>query len=73
MTDRDGRAFVPAPDEILDAIGTTDDEHTTCRELAAFLFRTLCDAAAVDLSLEGGRVERVAEAGAVGLLRPRSR
>lgn len=70
MTDRDGRAFVPAPDEILDAIGTTDDEHTTCRELAAFLFRTLCDAAAVDLSLEGGRVERVAEAGAVGLLRP---
>lgn len=66
MSDRDARA--PDPDGALEAIGTTDDEHTTCRELAAFLFRTLCDAAAVDLTAEG-RTERVAVAGATGLLR----
>ncbi|MCX5195277.1 serine/threonine-protein phosphatase [Streptomyces sp. NBC_00249] len=69
MSDREGHAFGPAPDEALEAIGTTDDETTTCRELAAFLFRTLCDAAAVDLVLEG-RTERVAVAGAAALLRP---
>lgn len=56
-------------DDALEAIGTTDDEHTTCRELVAFLFRTLCDAAAVDLTVEG-RVRRVAAAGATDLLRP---
>ncbi|MGW5851792.1 PP2C family protein-serine/threonine phosphatase [Streptomyces sp. NPDC055254] len=53
--------------EAVDAIGTTDDERTTCRELASFLFRTLCDAAAVDLAVEG-RTERVAVAGAAALL-----
>ncbi|MFJ3879108.1 PP2C family protein-serine/threonine phosphatase [Streptomyces sp. NPDC090077] len=69
MSDRDGRA--PDPDgalEALEAIGTTDDERTTCRELAGFLFRTLCDAAAVDLTADG-RTERVAAAGATALLR----
>ncbi|MFE1560210.1 PP2C family protein-serine/threonine phosphatase [Streptomyces sp. NPDC058734] len=66
MSDRDGHA--PDPDGALEAIGTTDDERTTCRELAAFLFRTLCDAAAVDLTADG-RTERVAAAGATGLLR----
>ncbi|MFG2617342.1 PP2C family protein-serine/threonine phosphatase [Streptomyces sp. NPDC048507] len=70
MPDRDSRAFVPSPDETLDAIGTTDDETATCGELAALLFRALCDAVAVDLVREGGRVERVAVAGATGLLRP---
>ncbi|MEU8777672.1 GAF domain-containing SpoIIE family protein phosphatase [Streptomyces sp. NPDC048606] len=69
MSDREGRACGPAPDEVLEAIGTTDDERTTCRELAAFLFRTLCEAVAVDLT-DGGRAERVAVAGAASLLRP---
>ncbi|UQW99685.1 PP2C family protein-serine/threonine phosphatase [Streptomyces sp. RerS4] len=69
MADREGHAFGPTPDETLEAIGTTDDERTTCRELAAFVFRTLCDAAAVDLT-DDGRVERVAVAGVAGLLRP---
>ncbi|MGW1770909.1 PP2C family protein-serine/threonine phosphatase [Streptomyces sp. NPDC002104] len=55
-------------DEALDRIGTSSDEHQTCRELAGFLLRTLCDAAAVDLIRPGGRTERVAAAGAAALL-----
>ncbi|MET9606751.1 PP2C family protein-serine/threonine phosphatase [Streptomyces sp. NPDC006512] len=69
MSDRDGaHHHLRAPAEALEAIGTTDDERTTCRELAAFLFRTLCDAAAVDVTVEG-RTERVAVAGVGHLLR----
>ncbi|MFF4369056.1 PP2C family protein-serine/threonine phosphatase [Streptomyces sp. NPDC001594] len=78
MSDRDGHPSgrtphgdphrAPSPAETLEAIGTGDDETTTCRELAAFVLRTLADAAAVDLAVEG-RTERVAAAGAVGLLR----
>ncbi|RKT02984.1 stage II sporulation protein E [Streptomyces sp. 3211.6] len=78
MSDRDGHPTgrtrhgaahrTPSPAETLEAIGTGDDETTTCRELAAFVLRTLGDAAAVDLTVEG-RTERVAAAGAVGLLR----
>ncbi|MEV7545269.1 protein phosphatase, partial [Streptomyces sp. NPDC089915] len=74
MSDRDGHPTGPAPHrapspaEMLEAIGTGDDEATTCRELAAFLLRTPCDAAAVDLTVDG-RTERVASAGTVGLLR----
>ncbi|MFB6805608.1 PP2C family protein-serine/threonine phosphatase [Streptomyces sp. NPDC056387] len=49
-------------------IGTGLDERATCRELAGFLFRNLCDAVAVDLRTEDGRLDRVAAAGAVGLL-----
>ncbi|WP_406511559.1 serine/threonine-protein phosphatase [Streptomyces sp. NBC_00161] len=49
-------------------IGTRLDETTTCEELAGFLFRNLCDAVAVELRAEDGGLNRVAEAGAVGLL-----
>ncbi|MFE5862334.1 PP2C family protein-serine/threonine phosphatase [Streptomyces virginiae] len=41
---------------------------TTCQELAGFLSRNVCDAAAVDLLTEDGAPHRVATAGAVGLL-----
>ncbi|MGW6840091.1 PP2C family protein-serine/threonine phosphatase [Streptomyces sp. NPDC054958] len=41
---------------------------TTCQELAGFLSRYVCDAAAVDLLTEDGACERVATAGAGGLL-----
>ncbi|MEU9028820.1 PP2C family protein-serine/threonine phosphatase [Streptomyces sp. NPDC048383] len=58
----------PTVTETLDAIGTTDDERTTCRELAAYVLRTLGDAAAVDLTIDGV-TERVAVAGAAHLLR----
>ncbi|MFD6885751.1 PP2C family protein-serine/threonine phosphatase [Streptomyces sp. NPDC059957] len=54
--------------EALEQIGTSPDERQTCRELAGFLFRTLSDAAAVDLIRQGARAERVAVAGATALL-----
>ncbi|MFD0124330.1 PP2C family protein-serine/threonine phosphatase [Streptomyces virginiae] len=41
---------------------------TTCQELAGFLSRNVCDAAAVDLLTEDGAPHCVATAGAVGLL-----
>ncbi|MFD6916856.1 PP2C family protein-serine/threonine phosphatase [Streptomyces virginiae] len=41
---------------------------TTCQELAGFLSRSVCDAAAVDLLTDDGAPHRVATAGAVGLL-----
>ncbi|MFF1780745.1 PP2C family protein-serine/threonine phosphatase [Streptomyces virginiae] len=41
---------------------------TTCQELAGFLSRNVCDAAAVDLLTDDGAPHRVATAGAVGLL-----
>lgn len=49
-------------------IGTTLDAVTTCQELAGFLARNVCDAAAVDLPTEDGAPRRVATAGAVELL-----
>lgn len=55
-------------EEALERIGTSSDERETCRELAGFLFRTLCDAAAVHLSGRGARTERVAVAGPPALL-----
>ncbi|MFD3682325.1 PP2C family protein-serine/threonine phosphatase [Streptomyces sp. NPDC058613] len=57
-----------AAEEALERIGTSGDERETCRELAGFLLRTLCDAAAVNLVVRGSGVSRVAEAGATGLL-----
>jgi serine phosphatase RsbU (regulator of sigma subunit) len=36
-------------EEAVESIGTTLDERTTCTELAAFVCRHFCDAAAVDL------------------------
>jgi hypothetical protein len=36
-------------EEAVEAIGTTLDERTTCEELAEFVCREVCDAAAVDL------------------------
>ncbi|WP_369779593.1 PP2C family protein-serine/threonine phosphatase [Streptomyces sp. R33] len=48
-------------------IGTRLDETTTCEELAGFLFRTLCDAVAVELRADDGSLSRVAVAGAAGL------
>ncbi|MEW1634217.1 PP2C family protein-serine/threonine phosphatase [Streptomyces sp. NPDC093801] len=74
MSERDGHPAgrapyrAPSPAETLEAIGTGDDEAATCRELAAHLLGTLCDAAAVDLTA-GGRTRRVAAAGDVRLLR----
>ncbi|MFD0377557.1 hypothetical protein ACFVG7_20405, partial [Streptomyces sp. NPDC127112] len=59
----------PSPAETLEAIGSGDDETTTCRELAAFVCRTLGDAAAVDLTVEG-RTRRVAAGGGPGARRP---
>ncbi|MFD3327354.1 PP2C family protein-serine/threonine phosphatase [Streptomyces sp. NPDC058701] len=62
-----------AAEEALARIGTSEDERETCRELAGFLLRTLCDAVAVDLVVRGSGISgpglsRVAEAGATGLL-----
>ncbi|MFE2474592.1 SpoIIE family protein phosphatase [Streptomyces sp. NPDC059389] len=62
------RAMEAAPEQI----GTGLDENATCRELAGFLFRNLCDAVAVDLRAEDGALRRVAVAGAVGLLTART-
>ncbi|MFE7543878.1 hypothetical protein ACFU5X_24465, partial [Streptomyces platensis] len=41
-------------EEAAEQIGTSLDEQTTCAELARFLCRYLCDAAAVDLLAEQG-------------------
>ncbi|WP_055490960.1 PP2C family protein-serine/threonine phosphatase [Streptomyces sp. TP-A0356] len=65
-------------EEALESIGTTLDEQTTCEELAAYVCRRLCDAAAVDLlpevptaqSLPEPGLERVATAGRAELLGP---
>ncbi|GGZ45938.1 hypothetical protein GCM10010371_01230 [Streptomyces subrutilus] len=69
MAERDGAgARLHAMEEALDRVGTTGDERETCRELAGFLARTVCDAAAVDLAGEGGWSERVAAVGPAELL-----
>lgn len=60
-------ARVRAAEAAVGQIGTTLDALTTCRELAGFLSRNVCDAAAVDLLAEDGGSVRAA-AGAVGLL-----
>ncbi|MFI1064178.1 PP2C family protein-serine/threonine phosphatase [Streptomyces spororaveus] len=61
-------ARVRAAEAAVGQIGTTLDALTTCRELAGFLSRNVCDAAAVDLLAEDGGSVRAAAAGAVGLL-----
>lgn len=69
MSENDGlEARLRSMEEALEQIGTSFGERETCRELAGFLFRTLCDAAAVDLSGGDGRDERVAVAGSADLL-----
>lgn len=76
MPERGGRptgpegvwARVRAAEAAVGQIGTTLDAVTTCQELAGFLSRNVCDAAAVDLLTEDGAPHRVATAGAVGLL-----
>ncbi|MFJ9646248.1 PP2C family protein-serine/threonine phosphatase [Streptomyces sp. NPDC101206] len=83
----DGSAPWPAPTwrdwvgQAVESIGTSLDEQTTCAELALFLCRLLCEAAAVDLLPEpvttsrtrpGARsaagLDRVAAAGRTELL-----
>lgn len=66
-------------EDALESIGTTLDEQTTCEELAAYVCRRVCDAAAVDLlpeeapsapsAAEAG-LERVAAGGLAELLEP---
>ncbi|MCX5149620.1 serine/threonine-protein phosphatase [Streptomyces sp. NBC_00320] len=80
MSEHDGRSAGPpgeyeallarlrTMEAAAEQIGTRLDETTTCEELAGFLFRNLCDAVAVELRAEDGGLNRVAEAGAVGLL-----
>ncbi|MFE2143398.1 protein phosphatase, partial [Streptomyces sp. NPDC059456] len=80
MSEHDGRSAGPPGEHgallarlhmteaAAEQIGTGLDESATCRELAGFLFRNLCDAVAVDLRAEDGRLHRVAAAGAAGLL-----
>ncbi|WP_328302420.1 SpoIIE family protein phosphatase [Streptomyces sp. NBC_00435] len=71
MSEHDGlQDRLRSMEEALEQIGTSFDERETCQELAGFLFRTLSDAAAVDLIGHdpGARGERVAVAGASGLL-----
>ncbi|MGW7330944.1 PP2C family protein-serine/threonine phosphatase [Streptomyces sp. NPDC054840] len=69
MPEQDGSEVrLRAMEEALERIGTSFDEPATWQELAGFVFRTLCDAAAVDLIGHGGRTERVAVAGATDLL-----
>lgn len=66
---RDGAAErLRAMEDALVRIGTRFDERETWRELAGFVFRTLCDAAAVDLGGHGAGSGRVAAAGATELL-----
>ncbi|MGV9567647.1 PP2C family protein-serine/threonine phosphatase [Streptomyces sp. NPDC003480] len=66
-------------EDALESIGTTLDERTTCRELAAYVCARLCDAAAVDLLPQDvpsappavgppPALERVAAAGRTDLL-----
>lgn len=69
MPEQEGsEARLHAMEEALERIGTSLDERATWRELAAFVFRTLCDAAAVDVIGHGGRTDRMAAAGATALL-----
>ncbi|MEU9251795.1 PP2C family protein-serine/threonine phosphatase [Streptomyces sp. NPDC048270] len=69
VSEHDGLAArLRAAEEALERIGASGDERGTCRELAGFLFRTLCDAAAVDLAGRGAARSRVAQAGATDLL-----
>ncbi len=50
MPEWDGlEARLRGMEEALERIGTSFDERATWRELAGFVFRTLCDAAAVDV------------------------
>ncbi|MFJ3176779.1 PP2C family protein-serine/threonine phosphatase [Streptomyces roseus] len=62
------RARLRTMEAAAEQIGTRLDENAICEELAGFLFRNLCDAVAVDLRSEDGGLDRVAVAGAVGLL-----
>ncbi|WTB43648.1 SpoIIE family protein phosphatase [Streptomyces sp. NBC_00827] len=69
-----------AMEDAVESIGTTLDEQTTCEELAAFVCRHFCDAAAVDLlpadapattqHPHAPDLSRVATAGDTGLLAP---
>lgn len=69
-----------AMEDAVESIGTTLDEQTTCEELAAFVCRHFCDAAAVDLlpadapattqHPHAPDLSRVATAGDAGLLAP---
>lgn len=77
----DGEAPFAALEDAVEAIGTTLDETTTCRELAEFVCRQGCDAAAVDLLATDTPAERrprdpgltrVASAGQAELLAPRT-
>ncbi|MER5932035.1 PP2C family protein-serine/threonine phosphatase [Streptomyces sp. NPDC002054] len=56
-------------EDAAERIGTTLDEAATCRELVGFLFRNLCDAAAVELA---GDHRPVATAGPPALLAARA-
>ncbi|WP_406388471.1 PP2C family protein-serine/threonine phosphatase [Streptomyces sp. NBC_00211] len=83
MSEHDGRSAGPpaeyeallarlhATEAAAEQIGTRPNETAICEELAGFLFRNLCDAVAVDLRAEDGRLNRIAAAGAVGLLAAR--
>ncbi|MFE2874070.1 PP2C family protein-serine/threonine phosphatase [Streptomyces roseus] len=66
------RARLRTTEAAAERIGTRLDENAICEELAGFLFRNLCDAVAVDLLSQDGRLDRVAVAGAVGLLTART-
>ncbi|WP_406165151.1 PP2C family protein-serine/threonine phosphatase [Streptomyces sp. NBC_00996] len=68
-----------AMDDAVESIGSTLDERTTCIELAAFVCRHFCDAAAVDLlpadvpaaqQSRDPELSRVAMAGSSDLLAP---
>ncbi|MGW3662375.1 PP2C family protein-serine/threonine phosphatase [Streptomyces sp. NPDC005141] len=68
-----------AMEDAVESIGTRLDERTTCAELAAFVHRHFCDAAAVDLlpsdvaadhHSPAPELSRVATAGATRLLTP---
>ncbi|MET7697697.1 GAF domain-containing SpoIIE family protein phosphatase [Streptomyces sp. NPDC005485] len=72
------RAPLDAVEDAIESIGTGLDERTTCEELAAFVCRHGCDAAAVDLLPEdipagppapGPPLSRIAAAGPGELLR----
>lgn len=73
-----GASFV-AMEDAVEAIGTTLDERATCKELAEFVCREVCDAAAVDLlptdvpaaqHAHEPNLTRVATAGRTELLTP---
>jgi len=81
--DHEDPADAPAPfdamEDAVESIGTTLDERTTCTELAAFVCRHFCDAAAVDLlpadipatqHLRKPDLSRIATAGGSELLTP---